>query len=274
MAKLSKEQWLEAREIWERDERDGFDWLSTHFNGVVSRQAISKTAKAKGWSKKHLDNDVLRDVAAKVAQPKKVAVKVAENVAQPIREDDSEQSKSKGGRPTKYKSEYAEQARKLCLIGKTNEYLAEFFDVCITTIQVWLRDIPEFMEAVKAGRVVADANVAASFYDRAIGYSHQETKVFCNAGEIITCDVTKHYPPDAGAAMNWLANRVPEHFRKSPDPVVNINMNLVPKEELDEIHQRNLEKQKEMMAVVMGRAARLGIVTSYIDSEANHDNDQ
>lgn len=47
-------------------------------------------------------------------------------------------------RPTKYKAEYAEQARKLCLLGATNEELAAFFEVGITTLERWIKAHKEF----------------------------------------------------------------------------------------------------------------------------------
>ena len=51
------------------------------------------------------------------------------------------------GRPSKYKSEYAEQARKLCLLGATDTDMADFFDVDEATINRWKLDFPEFCES-------------------------------------------------------------------------------------------------------------------------------
>src|SRR5690554_6233051 len=107
---------------------------------------------------------------------------------------------SKGGRPTKYKAEFAEQARKLCLLGATDADLAEFFEVSEQTVNTWKKAHPKFLESIKKGKVLADAEVAARLYERATGYSHPEVKVFQNAGEIITHEVEKHYPPDTTAA--------------------------------------------------------------------------
>lgn len=41
------------------------------------------------------------------------------------------------GRPTLYREEYAEQARKLCLLGTTDAELADFFNVAVDTINEW-----------------------------------------------------------------------------------------------------------------------------------------
>ncbi len=52
MPRLSKEEWQAARERWESYDDDGFDWLVTDLKLGVSRQAVSKQAKEKGWKKK------------------------------------------------------------------------------------------------------------------------------------------------------------------------------------------------------------------------------
>lgn len=72
------------------------------------------------------------------------------------------------GRPTKYSTEYAERARQYCLLGATDERLAEFFDVNIDTIHTWKKAHIEFSDAIKEGREGADIQVAASLYGRAL----------------------------------------------------------------------------------------------------------
>lgn len=121
-------------------------------------------------------------------------------------------------RPTKYKAEYAEQARKLCLLGATDAELADFFEVAESTINKWKKDHKGFSESIKKGKVLADAEVAASLYERALGYSHPEEKVFNNQGEIVTHQTMKHYPPDTTAAAIWLNNRKPDRWRNKPEP--------------------------------------------------------
>jgi hypothetical protein len=114
---------------------------------------------------------------------------------------------AKPGRPTKYKPEYAEQVYKLCLLGATDEQIADFLDVDVATVYRWANDISEFCEARKNGKERADANVAEALYHRALGYSHAEEKIFQNNGEVIRADTVKHYPPDTAAAFIWLKNR-------------------------------------------------------------------
>lgn len=122
-----------------------------------------------------------------------------------------------GGRPTRYKKEYAEQAYKYCLLGADDQRLASFFDVCIATIHNWKNNHPEFLDALKRGKDLADAEVADSLFKRATGYSHVEQKVFNNQGEIDTHDTVKHYPPDPTAIAYWLNNRQRKNWKMRQD---------------------------------------------------------
>jgi len=118
-----------------------------------------------------------------------------------------EKVKNKGGAPSKYKEEYNEQARKLCLLGSTDESLANFFNVSVATINNWKIDYPKFLESIREGKEVADANVADALYNRAIGFSHPDTHISNFQGVITATPTTKHYPADTGAAFIWLKNR-------------------------------------------------------------------
>lgn len=114
------------------------------------------------------------------------------------------------GRPTKFRPEYSETARKYCLLGATNADLAKFFEVAESTIGKWLAEIPEFSDAVKEGREEADAKVAERLYSRAVGYSNPHAvKIFmpAGAGEPVYAPYTEHYPPETAAAIFWLKNR-------------------------------------------------------------------
>ena len=73
-------------------------------------------------------------------------------------------------RPTKYQEAYAEQARKLCLLGYTDAELADFFEVSESTINKWKLDYPKFSETIKKGKAVADAEVSDRLYQRAMGF--------------------------------------------------------------------------------------------------------
>ena len=118
--------------------------------------------------------------------------------------------KSKGnkrGPKSKFKKEYINIAYKLSLLGKTDEQIADIIGIATSTFYEWLKKYPELSEATKEGKDIADANVAASLYERACGYSHAEEKIFNHNGKPLVVPTTKRYPPDTAAAFIWLKNR-------------------------------------------------------------------
>ncbi|MDC9598767.1 terminase [Xenorhabdus anantnagensis] len=120
-------------------------------------------------------------------------------------------------RPTKYQEAYAEQARKLCLLGYTDKELADFFEVSESTLNNWKHEHPEFLESIKKGKAVADGEVAAKLFHRATGYEHPEDDIRAVDGKIVITPTTKHYPPDTTAAIFWLKNRQKSHWRDKID---------------------------------------------------------
>lgn len=126
---------------------------------------------------------------------------------------------SKGGRPSKYRPEYAKQSYHLALLGATDADLASAFSVRLSTVALWKRRQPEFSDALKRGKAEADANVAKSLYRRALGYSHPAVKIIAvavgnNQGAVIEqVPYVERYPPDTVAAIFWLKNRRPDLWR-------------------------------------------------------------
>ena len=115
--------------------------------------------------------------------------------------------KHAGGRPTKYKPEYAEQAYKLCLLSATDDDLADFFEVNVDTINQWKKNYLEFSDSLKRGKIEADTNVSKSLYHRAIGYEHEDVDIKMYKDRIIQTKIIKHYPPDPTSMIFWLKNR-------------------------------------------------------------------
>mgnify|MGYP003538778388 FL=1 len=122
-------------------------------------------------------------------------------------------------RPTDYREEYAEQAYNYCLLGATNDELATFFDVHVSTIYQWKLDHEGFSDALKRGKEMADARVARALFSRATGYSHEDVDIKMYEGEIIETPTVKHYPPDATSMIFWLKNRQPEKWREKREVV-------------------------------------------------------
>lgn len=117
------------------------------------------------------------------------------------------------GRPTSYNQSFDEQAEKLCKLGATDAELADFFNVVESTINKWKLDHKSFSESIRAGKILADANVASSLYHRATGYQHPDVDIKVINGEIVETELIKHYPPDTAAGIFWLKNRQKERWR-------------------------------------------------------------
>lgn len=119
------------------------------------------------------------------------------------------------GRPTKYKPEYAEQTAKLCALGATDAQLADFFEVSISTINLWKVKHPAFSESISVPKEIADSRVEQSLYRRAMGYEHDEVDIRVVGGEIVETQIRKYYPPDSTAMVFWLKNRKPTEWRET-----------------------------------------------------------
>jgi len=134
------------------------------------------------------------------------------------------------GRPTVFKPEYVEQARKLCLLGATDKDLADFFEVCEATVNNWKQSSPEFLESIKGGKRVADSEIASKLYERARGAEWVESQAFkvkkvrykdgkrvSEDEEVVMVPVQRAVPPDTTACIFWLKNRKSSEWRDKQD---------------------------------------------------------
>lgn len=108
---------------------------------------------------------------------------------------------------TKYRAEYADLARKFCLLGARDPELAKLFEVSETTIKVWQEKHDDFAIAILEGREAADANVVNALYTRAVGFTKQRRTVKRGRHGIETTTTVDYFPPDVAAAQFWLKNR-------------------------------------------------------------------
>ncbi len=123
--------------------------------------------------------------------------------------------KHPGGRPSKYKPEYARIARTMCSMGATDAELADAFDVTVQTIWRWTSAHKEFCYALKIDKGEYDDRIKRSLAQRALGYTYDAVKIFMPAGasEPVYAKYREHVPPDPGAAKVWLCNRQPKEWR-------------------------------------------------------------
>jgi hypothetical protein len=147
--------------------------------------------------------------------------------------------KHAGGRPTKYKPEFVEQAAKLCELAATDVELADFFEVTVTTLNRWKIEYPEFCASIKEGKEASDARVERSLYQRAVGYTFDAVKIMTvsegnNQGSRIEeVPYREHVPPDTTAQIFWLKNRKRADWRDKQDIEHSGSMEIVAKEQRD-----------------------------------------
>lgn len=121
-----------------------------------------------------------------------------------------------------FREEYIQIVENYALLGATDAEMADFFGVSEQTLNTWKKKYPEFLDSLKKGKSIADANVASKLYNRAIGYDAKAIKFATNEGKITDkVEYVEHYPPDTTAAIFWLKNRQPEKWRDRKEVEVN-----------------------------------------------------
>lgn len=121
--------------------------------------------------------------------------------------------KSRAGRPTKYRPEYAKIARMLVKGGNTIPEIAEAFGISVSTVWLWRSTHEEFLNAFMDGGQVFDKRVEEALGQRAVGYTYPSVKIFQNNGIPVIVPVDVHVPADVNAAKFWLAARQSDKWR-------------------------------------------------------------
>lgn len=139
------------------------------------------------------------------------------------------------GRDSLYDPSMNDMARKLALLGLTDEEMAKFFGVSKKTFYNWQDQFPAFFHSVQEGKIIADANVAESLYKRATGEHVEIEKTYRNkqTGEFEKVTVKQFIPGESGAALNWLKNRRKESWRDKVEHEHSGAIEVVSKEQRD-----------------------------------------
>ena len=106
------------------------------------------------------------------------------------------------------------------------------------TFYDWIKKYPEFADAIKKGKEVADKDIVNALYKRALGYSYKEVKeeYITDANGVIkdnedksAKEITVTYksePPNTAALIYWLNNRRPDEWSNKSKLDVNGNINI------------------------------------------------
>lgn len=119
------------------------------------------------------------------------------------------------------------QVYELALLGLTEAEMVKPMGVSIDTFTLWKQEKEGFMEALVAGRDLADSKVAAALYRRATGYTVKEQHVSIFKGVAVVTEVEREIPPDAWAANKWLSLRQRSRWSESQRvEITNTNINI------------------------------------------------
>jgi len=116
-------------------------------------------------------------------------------------------SKKGVAKPVKWDERLIMMAYQFALLGATDKEMASAFDVGIDTISQWKRKHPQFREGYAKGKVDADAKVAYSLYQNAMGYDYYEQQIVRMSGGYKLVEVRKHHAAESWAAAKWLELR-------------------------------------------------------------------
>jgi len=156
------------------------------------------------------------------------------------------------GRPSKFKEEYCEQAEKLARLGATDNEMADFFEVSVSTFNLWKLKHKEFSESLKKGKIVSDSIVSEALFTRASGFSYMEEigfkcKAYDEEGRQIekleTKMVARYQPPDSTACFFWLKNRRPQSWRDKQEISVTGEMQVDISTKIEEIRAKFNDKK-------------------------------
>lgn len=136
---------------------------------------------------------------------------------------------AKAGRKTKYEKDFPERVLQMCRQGLIDMQMAENFGISIESFYKYKREKPEFAQALKEGKRVADQHVESALFRRACGYEYEERHeelsrqpVMRGVGKnkkieiVVTRKVkriTKKVASDTLACIFWLKNRMPGQWR-------------------------------------------------------------
>jgi transposase-like protein len=135
------------------------------------------------------------------------------------------------GRPTKYREEFNEVAKKMCIQGLTDVQLAEALEVNPDTIYEWKKNYPKFAESLKEGKAIYDDQlVERALLKSATGFKRIVEKIDKDG---CVHEVQEELAPNPTSLIFWLKNRQPAKWRDKQEVEhsgdINIAVNIIPK---------------------------------------------
>jgi len=153
------------------------------------------------------------------------------------------------GRKSKFLPDMLWQVECLARLGATNDIIAKFFQVNPTTVEVWLRDNPEFYAARKRGGIEADSKAVNALWKNVTGYETTRTEeIYNEEGNLVGKKViTSEVRGDITAQIFWLTNRQPDYWR---------HMNRIQHEHSGDINHAHYHKIQDIPVDELSKEAQ------------------
>lgn len=116
------------------------------------------------------------------------------------------------GQPQKIDEVMAKRIFVLYAYGLTDQQIAETFGIARSTVSEFKKKA-EYSDTIKRAKEEADLAVVNALFQRAVGYTHDEEKLFQHNGKIIRATTKKQYAPDTDAISLWLFNRRSDQWK-------------------------------------------------------------
>jgi len=161
-------------------------------------------------------------------QPKRRAARLARIAAglpPNPREPEPELKLNGRGSSPQYNPGYAAKVEKLVSLGATDWEIADLLGINKQTLLDWCVKYPEMKKALafqESSEWVRDRAIRYLFA-KAVGYTYDSEKVFCQDGKVTRVPIVEHIPPDVGALTYFLNNRDPDRWKSRQDSNVNLS---------------------------------------------------
>lgn len=86
-------------------------------------------------------------------------------------------NRKKPGPKGYFKPKMIRDVFELARFGMTNNEIAEFLDIGVSTLEKYIRTYPEFKQALQKGRIRSSLKVVDSLYKRALGFNYIERHI-------------------------------------------------------------------------------------------------
>lgn len=116
---------------------------------------------------------------------------------------------------------YLDEIQGWAMSGLTDEQIADNLGIAASTLYEYKKKYPEFSEALKKGKDIADAQVVNALFKTATGFTYYED-IATATGDVVQAQ--RYAKPNTTAQIFWLKNRQPDRWRDKTEVKADITM--------------------------------------------------